>query len=223
MWAGFAGNRKPKLSEIVLIDVSTDFIHECEHAISDFCNNYGKKIDVISLQSDFKDISGIRFDEILRAYGTKSRSEVKSTVLMTGGTFGNIESISAMDKLPSNEIDVQMAHLAELVGVGSSVMFDHFTRISTSENYYDTPELAAFFNNIPRLMQKYCTGLKDFHVNGDNGSNYFRYRARMLYARMVAHELVAEIPQTPEIVNGVERVFPINVGDTLNVMFFPAT
>ena len=216
----FAGQRKPKLTEIVLIDVSTDFIHDCERAIGDFQAKHKKPIKVIPVRADFKDVSGETFDHIMQAYGSRSRADAKAAVMMTGATFGNIESVSTMDKFPGNEVDVQMAHLADLVGIGSTVMFDHFTKFDTSEKYYDTPELAAFFNNIPVLMKQYCKGLQDFHVNGDNDQQYFRYRARQLpHARMIAHELVAEAPQKPKIVNGVERVFPLSVGDTLNVMF----
>lgn len=217
----FASQRKPKLTEIVLIDVSTDFIHECERAIGDFqAKHPTKPLKVIPIRADFKDVTGAKFDEILAAFGAKDRESTKAAVMMTGATFGNIESVATMDKFPGNEVDEQMANLADLVGIGSTVMFDHFTKPDTSEKYYGTPELSAFFNNIPVLMQKYCKGLQDFHVNGDNGQQYFRYRARQLpNSRMVAHELVAEAQQQPKIVNGVERVFPINVGDTLNIMF----
>lgn len=213
--------QKPKLKEIVLIDVSTDFLNEGRRAIKDLQEKVQQKFKVIPLRADFKDISGDTFDHIMDAYGSGSRDQTKAAVMMTGATFGNIESVSAIDKFPGNEVDEQMAHLGELVGQGSNVIFDHFTKIDTGVQYYDTRELSDFFNNIPGLMRKYCKGLHDFNVNGDNnGQQFFRYRARLLpNARMIAHELVAEQSQTPRIVNGVERVFPINTGDTLNIMF----
>lgn len=217
----FAHEAEPKLKEIVLIDVSTDFINEGRRAIKDLQEKIQTKFKVIPLRADFKDISGDTFDQIMDAYGSSDRENTKAAVMMTGATFGNIESVSAIDKFPGNEVDEQMGHLAELVGQGSNVIFDHFTKIDTGVQYYDTRELSDFFNNIPVLMRKYCKGLHDFHVNGDNdGQQFFRYRARLLpNARMIAHELVAEQPQTPKVINGVERVFPINTGDTLNVMF----
>jgi len=213
----FAHENKPPLKEIVLVDVSLDFLKQGIQAAKDFREKHKRPdIRIIPIRADFKNVSGVAMDTIMARYGAAPRDEIKAAVMMTGATFGNIEGVSAVDKFPGNEIDIQMAHLGELAGKNSIVMFDHFTKIEAGENYYTTPELAKFFNNIPVIMQQHCSNLQGLYA----GENYFRYRAKMLpNARMVAHELIAETPQTPRIVNGAELIMPIATGDTLNVMF----
>lgn len=216
----YAGGTKPPLQEIVLIDVSREFLSEGVQAVQKFEAEHNTKLDIKLIQSDFKKIAK-SFDTIMtEGFGSKSINDTHAAIILTGGTFGNIEGIAATDRFPGAEIDKQMAYIADYVGKGSIAMFDYFTKIETGVNYYSKNQLSEFFNNIPRIMQKYCKNLEGLYSNPENQELFFRYRARALpSARMIAHELVAETNQSPKIVNGIERLFPINQNDTLTMMF----
>ncbi len=217
----FAHEGKPPLKEIVLVDVSENFLRDGLDAVHEVEQKHGVEFDIKLIRGDFKKVAK-NFDTIMtEEFGSKPKDSIKSAVIMTGGTFGNLEGVSSTDRFPGTEIDVQMAHLADYVGNGSTVMFDYFTRLENGPSYYNTSQLSDFFNNIPRIMQRYCKNLQGLEANSDDGYDHlFRYRARALPdAQLIAHELIAEKDQTPRIVNGIERVFPISRNDRLVMMF----
>lgn len=221
----FAQDKKAPLKEIVLIDVSTESLADGHRAVEEISTKLGRKFNTLSIRSDFKSASGETFDQIMAEWGSEKRDGIKSAVIMTGGTFGNLEGITSTEAFPINDVDEQMAHIGELVGTGSTVIFDHFTRMDSAEGYYNSPELAAFMTNIPNIMKEYCKGLSNFRVNDPGSYNdpYFSYRARAIpNARIVAHQLIAEVPQTATIRNGIEKVLTISDKYTVMVSLYPS-
>jgi hypothetical protein len=225
--AVFEADHKAPLKEIIIVDTSPEFLAEDIHAVRDFEEklnsdlNINVHFDVTGLRGNFRKIAGETFDDILQRLGKLKRDEIKSALITTGATFGNLENVGSTDSVPENDVDVQMATLGEFVNVGDTVMFDHFTMMRNGEGYYNHPALAKFFTNIPVIMRDHCKNLIDFNVNDVNGNPddiYFSYRAKNLWkARLVAHQLIAELPQTSTISNGIDRVLTIN--GEYNVMY----
>lgn len=221
----FAQDPKAPLKEIVMLDVSQESLADGHKAVEDISVKLGRTFNTLSIRSDFKNASGAAFDQIMTEWGSKKRDDIKSAVIMTGGTFGNLEGITSTEAFPINDVDEQMAHIGELVGIGSTAIFDHFTRMDSAESYYNSPELAAFMTNIPSIMQKYCRGLSNFRVNDPGSYNdpYFSYRARSIpNARLVTHQLIAESPQTAILKNGIEKVLTISDKYTVMVSLYPS-
>lgn len=217
------------LSEVVLIDVSDDFLDQQVTAIRDYESATGKHLHVLSVRSDFQKISGKKFDTILETCGMRSREDVKAALISTGATFGNLDN-PAIDGLPFEDMEKRMARLGEFVGNGSTVIFDYFTKLETAESYYSSPKLAEFFTNIPHIMTLFCgDSLRNFKQNTPSieDGTYFSYRPKVFAnSRMIAHQLIAEQPQRPIVINGAgERVLTIETGEKYTMMtsFRPKT
>lgn len=220
-----------KLKEIILIDVSKAFLEEQIDAIqvfeTDMCVASTENVSykIVPIRADFNKISGIKFDEILEQQGLKPRKDVHAAVIMTGATFGNIVDPSTTDSVPTNDIEKQMATIGEFVSNGSYVMFDHFKDLSEGENYYNTPELAAFFEHIPVTIQNNAPTLDNFKVNDDDleeEDKAWTYKPKANFkARLVEHRLVSGRQQLPSIVNGSGnlRILPIDIGDEFAMMY----
>lgn len=222
-------NRFPdrfRLNEFVLIDVSEDFLFEQQQALNKFAQESNIDINVISIRSDFERVSGERFDSILNNEfnGAKSRNDVKAAVISTGATFGNLTNPSVTNALPTHDIDVRMAKMGDFVSVGSTAIFDYFTKLEAAEGYYNQAELAEFFENIPHIVRLYGKdALENFQENtaGSEDDIYFRYRARTFYdSRLIAHQLVATRPQESVIHNGTgSRVLTIGPDEKYTMMY----
>lgn len=220
----FAQNPNAPLNEIVHINVSQESLSQELQAIAKISADIGKPLKTLSIQADFANATGITFDNIMAEWKSTSRAETKAAVIMTGGTFGNLEGITSTEAFPIHDVDLQMANIGELVGPGSTILFDHFTKVDAAESYYNSPELSAFMTNIPAIMQKYCHGLSNFRINDESRYQdpYFSYRAKSIpHARLVAHQLVAETPQEAKIKNGSEKILTIDDKYTVMVSLYP--
>lgn len=220
----FAQNPNAPLKEIVHINVSQESLGQELGAIAQISTEIGKPLKTLSIQADFVSATGVTFDNIMAEWGSTSRADTKAAVIMTGGTFGNLEGITSMEAFPIHDVDLQMANIGELVGPGSTILFDHFTKVEAAETYYNSPELSAFMTNIPAIMQKYCHGLSNFRINDESRYQdpYFSYRAKSIpHARLVAHQLVAETPQEAKIKNGSEKILTIDDKYTVMVSLYP--
>jgi hypothetical protein len=216
----FSKNPRPKLKEIVLQDISEEFLSDQVKAVQHFENEHGVRFDIRVIRGEFKKISP-QFDAIMtQHFGSKSREEVKAAVIMTGGTFGNLEGLASTNRFPGKEIDRQMAYLADFVGNGSTVILDHFSDIEKAVAYYGSGKLDKFFENIPSVMRQYCKGLVDFFVNGDKNRKFFEYNV-VAHSRagLIGHELIVKEDQSPKIVNGTNLVLPLQKDEPLSMMF----
>jgi len=115
----FGKTNKSKIGEIVLVDVSTDSLKQSVQAIEKVSLEIGARFRTLAIRADYKDISGKSFDNILAAWDAKAREKIKAAVIMTGGTFGNLENLSSTEAFPVHDIDLQMAMIGEFVGEGS--------------------------------------------------------------------------------------------------------
>jgi hypothetical protein len=205
------------LREVILLDTSDQLLMESMGAMK---ARSGKDIRIVGIRADFKDLSGDALDEILRAQGMAHRDKTRAAVLMTGFTFGHIEGVRNTDQFPGNLVDERMACIADMVGLGSHIIFDHMTAVENTMPYC-TREESEFFSNIPALIQTHCQGLYNFRINGDHERRYFTPVVRHLpKAGLIAYELAVDYPQNPHtVIKGVERVYPIRLEDRLTLMF----
>ncbi len=213
------------LVEIVLIDASEEFLNQQIESTKELADSLGVAFNIAAIQGDFRSIAP-NFDSIMTGtFGLKSKDEIKSAIMATGGTFRNFGDVKSTDGLPEYETDVQMARLSSFGGIGSTVIFDYFTELDQGINYYKTPELEKFFLNIPKTMVRYLsppdspTHLYGLNVDSINGESFFQY-SPMNYpmARLTSHDLIVMKPQTPELVNGDRTILSLRAGQRLPLM-----
>ncbi len=215
---------KNKKIEVVLVDVSLDFLKENIRALHDLGHEIGADFVVRAIQADFTRISGKKFDQIMREhFDSQSRKNVKTGVISTGATFGNIEEVPNTETIPTGTIDKRMALLGEFGAEGSVIGFDCFSGYDESQGYYRSPKLDEFFlNGLEVIRREGPEEIKGLEIHDEEGALLFTYDPKF-YTRsaLYAHRLVAQQRQTIQVMNGGNKHVDVDIPQysTLHMMY----
>ena len=213
------------LKEILLVDVSRDFLAASLHAANDVLHQKmleRKKMDPSVSEDDYRVQLVCDDYRVVASKLSQDRHEYfdtdrQTTVFVTGGLFGNIENPEA-DSFPLHAIQEEESHFAKIGGVGSKILASYFYKTDSVQatGYYQTPELTRFFLNIPKTIYDHCVGLEDFSPTPDN----FAYVARWNDdAGYIEHRLRIVKSQQPTItLNGQTRVLDLRKDDEFVMM-----
>ena len=189
--------------EIVLIDVSEDYIKEDIAALQSLGEKLKTDYTVRAIQADFTTISGATFDRIMTDYfGSKARNEVKTGIISTGALFGNIENVPNLESVPTGLIEKRIAIFGEFGAEGSVIGFDCFSNLDSS--YYHSETLQEFFlNGIDVVRREGPEEIKGLKLYDADGNLMFRSEPKnYIGSKVSAHRLVATQRQVIQVLNG---------------------
>ncbi len=213
------GRGKKKELEVVLVDVSEEFLRDEIRALHDLGRKVGANYKIIPIKGDFTKVSGEKFDDILTSgFGAAPRKETMTGIISTGATFGNIQNVNDTESIPFQKIDERMAIFGEFGDVGSIIGFDCFCTLENSTDYYDARPLREFFRNGMDLIARRAEGIHDLLAKDSNGAPLFRYAPQQYpQSALLAHRLEAISPQTITVVNG--STISVTVDDSYHMMY----
>lgn len=213
------------LKEIVLIDVSADFLTDALKETNDLLNakkSEEKQFKKFVTDSQYQvELICDDYKNVAERMATNPeyyfKDKKQTTVFVTGGLFGNLENPDP-DAFPVHAIQEEEAAYAKIGGVGSKILASYFYKAHNNSalNYYQTPELSKFFLNIPKIIYDNCIGLEDFLPTPDNFSYVARWNES---ARYIEHRLKVMQSQRPSItINGQTRIFDLRKDDEFVMM-----